>query len=140
VKALLDTKIIIDNLACRDEYGESLQIITLCENGILEGIITTVTVMDVMYIMRKYLSFAETRSAVQLLLQIVDVIPALKSDISTALNGDFHDFEDAVQACCAERIKADYIITRNIKDFEKSTVPALTPDDMLKIISDSFTG
>jgi predicted nucleic acid-binding protein len=134
VKVLLDTNIVIDNLASRDEYGESLQIHNLCENGILEGIVTTVTIMDVIYIMSKYLGIAETRNAVQILLQIVDIVPALKNDINAALAGDFPDIEDAVQASCALRVKANYIVTRNVKDFKKSRVSAITPYDMLKFL------
>lgn len=135
MKILLDTNIIIDNLSRRDEYGESLQILKLCENGFLEGIITTVTVMDVMYIMRKHLGSAEVRSAVQILLQIVDVVPVLKSDINTAFMADFSDFEDAVQASCAARVRVDYIVTRNVNDFRKSPVLAISPSDILKIVN-----
>jgi len=135
LKILLDTNIVIDNLARRDEYGESLQILNFCENGVLEGVITTVTVMDVMYIMRRHLGSREVRSAVQILLQIVDIVPALKRDITAALIGDFPDFEDAVQSSCAARAKADYIVTRNVRDFKKSSVPAVLPGDMLKILT-----
>lgn len=135
MKVLLDTNIIIDNLSRRDEYAESLQILNLCENGFLEGVITTVTVMDVMYIMRKHLGSAEVRNAVQILLQIVDVVPVLKSDINTAFIGDFSDFEDAVQASSAARVKVDYIITRNVNDFRKSSVLAISPNDILEILS-----
>jgi predicted nucleic acid-binding protein len=135
LKILFDTNIVIDNLARRDEYGESLQLFNLCENDIIDGVITTVTVMDVTYILRKFLAAAETRDAMQVLLQIVDVIPALKSDINAAFIGDFSDFEDAVQASCASRARADYIVTRNIKDFEHSSVPAVPPGDILKILN-----
>jgi predicted nucleic acid-binding protein len=131
VKILLDTNIVVDNLARRDEYGESLRIFDACENGDVEGVVTTITIMDVMYILRKHLPLVEARNAIQMLLQIAEVIPVLKSDINTALTGDFSDFEDAVQASCAARAKADYIITRNIKDFEHSSVPAILPNDML---------
>jgi len=137
LKILFDTNIVMDNLARRDEYGESLKILNLCENGVLDGVITTVTIMDVMYIMRKHLGSGEVRSAVQILLQIVDVVPALKRDINNALNVDFPDFEDAVQASCAARVKADYIVTRNVKDFKKSSVPAVPPDSLLKILKAS---
>ena len=49
-------------------------------------------------------------------------------------DGDFRqdDFEDAVQSAIAERIRADYIVTRNIRDFGKSAVPAVTPAEVLK--------
>jgi hypothetical protein len=44
------------------------------------------------------------------------------------------DFEDAVQSSCARRVKADYIITRNVKDFEKSPVPAILPSEALELL------
>ncbi|MDR3121287.1 MAG: PIN domain-containing protein [Clostridiales bacterium] len=44
MKILLDTNIVIDNLARRDEYAESLKILESCENGDIDGAVTTVTV------------------------------------------------------------------------------------------------
>ena len=96
--------------------------------------LSTVTIMDVMYILRKYLCSTEARDAVQTLMQTVDVVPVLKGDIHAALTSDFSDFEDAVQAACAARVKADYIVTRNVKDFKNSLVPAILPSDMLKLL------
>jgi predicted nucleic acid-binding protein len=45
----------------------------------------------------------------------------------------FADFEDAVIAAIARREKADYIITRNIKDYSKSPIPAITPEEFLAL-------
>jgi hypothetical protein len=44
------------------------------------------------------------------------------------------DYEDAVQALCAKRNRADYIITRNVSDFSKSFVPAILPCDVLMLL------
>ena len=41
------------------------------------------------------------------------------------------DFEDAVQSATAESVHADYIVTRNLKDFMKSKVIAFTPAELL---------
>ncbi len=70
----------------------------------------------------------------QMLMQIVDTVPAQKSDISAALSGNIPDFEDGVQASCAARIKADYIVTRNVKHFIGSSVPAILPREILKLL------
>ena len=43
----------------------------------------------------------------------------------------WRDFEDALQSATAQRIQADYIITRNVKDFRPSKVPAFTPSELL---------
>ncbi len=53
------------------------------------------------------------------------------SDIMKAAEMKWDDFEDAVQSVTEERIRADYIITRNIRDFRKSKVPSLTPTEFL---------
>ena len=134
MKALIDTNIVVDNFARRDEYRDSLDILNLCENGGLEGVVSTVTIMDVMYILRKHMDSAEARYAALMLMQIVDVVPALKSDINAALTSDFPDFEDAVQAACAARVKADYIVTRNVRDFKNSPAPVILPGDALRLL------
>ena len=53
---------------------------------------------------------------------------------------EFKDFEDCLQDRCAEGIGADYIITRNAKDFDGSTVPAVSPEEFLEVASDKSAG
>ncbi|KIR03978.1 hypothetical protein P261_02793 [Lachnospiraceae bacterium TWA4] len=52
-------------------------------------------------------------------------------DLSKAATLKWTDFEDAVQSVLAEKIKADFIVTRNIRDFKKSKVMALTPSECI---------
>lgn len=52
----------------------------------------------------------------------------------------FKDYEDAVQSACALRVNADYIITRNIKDFEQSRVSVIKPSEFLKKICNNKKG
>ena len=56
------------------------------------------------------------------------------SDLKNAAEMLSADFEDAVQMCCASRIKADYIVTRNIRDFQSSKIIALKPSELLERI------
>ena len=135
MKLMLDTNIVVDVLSRRDGYEESLQLVKYCELGKVEGFVSAVTVTDVMYILRKHIDPSLVREAVQTLLLIVDVANVLKSDITSAFTSDMKDYEDAVQASCAERVKADYIVTRNIKDFASSPIPAILPSTALSIIN-----
>ena len=81
--------------------------------------------------MRKELDNQRTKEIINQL-QLVFTVADLKADdIKRALEMDFTDFEDALQSACAVRIKADYIITRNIKDFAGSRVPAIKPSELL---------
>ena len=134
MKLLLDTNIIIDVLTKRQGYEESLALIKHCELGKASGFISATTVTDVVYILRKHIPPADVRDAVQTLLVIVDVAGVLKGDISAAFLSNMQDFEDAVQSACALRIGAAYIVTRNLKDFEASPVPAASPGAVLDIL------
>jgi hypothetical protein len=49
------------------------------------------------------------------------------------LNNRFDDIEDCLQAECAVLVNADYIVTRNIKDYTHSAVPVILPEDFLKL-------
>lgn len=53
------------------------------------------------------------------------------SDLLHAAELNWDDFEDAVQSVTAERVRADYIITRDVRDFAKSKVIAFTPSELL---------
>ncbi len=84
--------------------------------------------------MRKELDAQKTRDVIEKL-QLVFTVADLKADdIKKALSMNFKDFEDALQSACASRIKADYIITRNIRDFANSKVTAIKPTELLERI------
>ena len=51
--------------------------------------------------------------------------------ISALQNDDFTDFEDCLQSECAMHFEADYIVTRNTKDFCNSKVPVLEPSEFV---------
>lgn len=44
------------------------------------------------------------------------------------------DFKDAVQILSALQCKADYLITRDISDFQPPLVPVLKPVDLLNLL------
>lgn len=48
----------------------------------------------------------------------------------------FEDYEDALQAAAAESCLAEWIVTRNKTDFRNSPVPAISPGEFLKNLSD----
>lgn len=47
-----------------------------------------------------------------------------------ALDINMSDFEDALQVVFAQSVNADYIVTRNKKDFITSTVHAIAPEEL----------
>jgi hypothetical protein len=56
-----------------------------------------------------------------------------ENTVSAITNEKFDDLEDCLQNECAEKIAADYIITRDIEGFAGSVIPAITPSDFLRL-------
>jgi hypothetical protein len=70
------------------------------------------------------------------LLDIVEVVSISHSDARRALQLPMKDLEDAFQASASLALGADWIITRNLKDYTFSPVPAIAPQSfLLKIAS-----
>ncbi|MCL2882699.1 MAG: PIN domain-containing protein [Coriobacteriia bacterium] len=53
--------------------------------------------------------------------------------LTAATNNGMKDFEDAVLLEAAKRVRTKVIITRNIKDFARSEIPALAPAEFLAL-------
>ncbi|MDR1481584.1 MAG: PIN domain-containing protein [Synergistaceae bacterium] len=134
MRLLLDTNIIVDILSKREGYADSLNVLKRCEIKKAEGYVSAVTVTDVMYILRKHIEPGDVREALLTLISIVEVADITKTDIRGAFSCGIRDFEDAAQVMCASRIGADYIVTRNMKDFEGSSVKPILPGDILALL------
>lgn len=115
-------------------YEDAAKIFKLCEIKRITGVISALSVPNIMYIMRKELDEEKTKEILDTLFLIFMVADLKSSDLKMASKMKFKDYEDAVQSACALRVKADYIITRNIKDFVQSRVPVVKPFEFLKKI------
>ena len=132
MKVLIDTNIILDVLCKRpDFYEDSAKIFKLCEVKKISGVISALSIPNIMYILRKELDADKTREILDSLMLIFSVADLKADDLKKAADMRFKDYEDAIQSACATRIKANYIVTRNIKDFSESKVTAIKPAELL---------
>lgn len=65
------------------------------------------------------------------LMKLVEVPAGGTADANRALALPMADVEDAFQAAAAMAWGADFIVTRNLPDYERSPVPAISPADFL---------
>lgn len=135
---LIDTNVLLDVIARREPYVIfSEKVIDLCRQEIINGAIAGHSVLNAMYVLRKNFTLEERKEIFLslcefLYVESVDfgkIIQALKDD-------DFSDFEDCLQMQCALSLRADYIVTRNVKDFAVSDIPAVTPEEFLNILEE----
>lgn len=135
MKVLIDTNIILDVLCKRPEfYEDSARIFKLCEVKKITGVISALSIPNIIYILRKEFDADKTKEVLDNLMLIFSVADLKADDLKKAADMKFKDFEDAIQSACASRIKANYIVTRNIKDFSESKVTAIKPTELLERI------
>lgn len=126
---LVDANVIFDVVAKRQpHYSASNQILQLCRRRVLAGAVAFHTVANLFYEYdREALPFLKDH-----LLPVCSVHGANSPTILDVLKAGFKDWEDALQAAAAQSAGAAYVVTRNVKDFKFSTVPAMTPKDFLE--------
>lgn len=134
MKILIDTNVILDIFQKREPFfPNSYQALHKAIEAESECLVSASSATDIFYMLRKSLRSADqAKEQIEQLSKIVIFADVQGLDIQTALIRTMPDFEDAVVDAVAERNGASYILTRNIKDFTGSAVPAVTPADFLK--------
>ena len=109
---LVDTNIIIDVLANREPYAEDAKkILEKCATKEVKGVLAAHSIPNLFYILRKAFNQEERRFLLKNLCKIFQI-----SDLN------------------AQKIIADYIVTRNPVDFKNSRIKVIQPEELLKKI------
>ena len=136
MKILVDTNIVIDALTSREPWKESAEKIFLFgANQMVDMYITASSATDIYYIIRKYLH--DTKAAKQVmgkLYSLMGILEVTGTDCVEAIASPITDYEDAVMEKVASRKDMDYIVTRNIKDYENGSVKIISSDDFVKLM------
>ncbi len=134
MRILIDTNIILDIVQKREPFfADSYQALRKAIETNAECLISASAATDIFYMLRRaFQSSQKAKERIEQLSQIFAFADVQGSDIQTALMCSMPDFEEAVVDAVAERSGASYILTRNIRDFAGSSVPAVTPAEFLK--------
>ena len=128
MKLLIDANILLDVLQNRENFVRASSMVwKLCETEQAKGYISALTFANLVYIMRKEMDAQRIEEVLHMLSLIFEFAELNDSDLFRAAALQWPDFEDAVQSVTAERIHADYIITRNVRDFSEKTKDKTLP-------------
>jgi hypothetical protein len=108
--------------------ADSAHIFNACEAGKIHGAIAWHSLANAYYVAdngKKALKFFED------LLSFVEVAGGNTELALEAIRSGFSDFEDALQSACAKQFDADFIVTRNVKDYKLSPIKAVSPADFI---------
>ena len=135
---LIDSDIVLDIFLEQDPFcTNSLKVFLKVEQGYCDAWISATAVANIYYKTRKLLGRKTAIDGIKRLLE-TDGMRVLGIDghaIREALYSEMNDFEDAIQASAANFERIDYIVTRNLKDYKNSKVPALSPDKLLELLN-----
>lgn len=132
-RLFLDTNIVVDLLDRREPFcHDAVRIFTMAYNRQVQLFVSPMTFTTASFLLRRH-GTEDVRNLLSNFRQLSRVATVNERTIDDSLASQFKDFEDAVQYYAAVKIKADFIITRNGKDFALSQIPVLTPSEFLEL-------
>jgi predicted nucleic acid-binding protein len=131
-RIFLDSDIILDALLKRPGFEIAAKNVLLNKDK-YKIYTSAIAFLNIHYFLDKF-DRANKFKLLSELRSIITITEVGEQIIDLALNSGSPDFEDAVQYYAALSIKANAIVTRNIKDYKQSTIPVLTAEQFLKTI------
>ncbi|MEG0303111.1 MAG: PIN domain-containing protein [Gordonibacter sp.] len=140
MKYLIDTNIIIDYFARRKQFEYAAKkLLLLGALGEFSLWVSSSQVTDIFFMLTTgpdRMSCDQAKSALRILRRQARVCSLTESDVDAALDSTWNDFEDACAYQCALRLKVDAIITRNQKDFQKSSLKVFDCDQLFAYLEE----
>jgi predicted nucleic acid-binding protein len=125
---LVDLNVVLDVIqARRPFYEESAQVLDSIARQEVTGLLAAHTLTTLFYVLTRLQNRETAAVAVGSLLNTFTVASVDDTVIRQALAWGWVDFEDAVQMASALHAGADYLITRNPRDFKDGIVPIVLP-------------
>ena len=129
---LLDTDVLIDLALDRQPYSEhASELLDHIERGSETGYVAWHSVSNLYYIVAPTLGGISARDFILELTRFVGVAPTDTAGVRYAAELPMEDFEDAMQVAAALACGARQIVTRNVRDYGRSPIPAITPREAL---------
>jgi predicted nucleic acid-binding protein len=135
MRVLLDTNVVLDVLLEREPHAHAAaQLMSLVDDGQIEGYLCATTVTTVHYLAAKALGPRRAAALVATLLDVFQIAPVDREVVAGAVDLGFADFEDAVIHEAAVLAGASAIVTRNLRDFKGARIPVFDPSEMLAAV------
>ena len=131
MRLLVDTNVFIDYFVDRAGSDESKDFFRSALKYGDEIVVTSMSLRDIEYITHKITHNKEmSKNILIAIFEMVSKVIGISADDSiNAIYSNVSDYEDAIQVEAAKSNNVDMIITNDLKDYDKSSIHALTPKD-----------
>lgn len=137
ISVFLDTNVMVDFLVHREGFYENAAIIvSLAKYRKIRLFAAAMSFATASYLMERHYGndIAAIKLVISNFIRFCHITVVDKNSVEYSLSSPFNDFEDGMQCQCALAVNANYIVTRNVKDFTNSPIRAIKPSDFLKEI------
>ena len=132
---LVDLNVILDVIQNRQPfYEDSAGVIDAVVRQEVSGWLAAHSLTTLFYVLSRLRNRETAVQALTSLLESFSVAAVDDAVIRKALSWGWADFEDAVQMAAAAAENIDYLITRDIKDFQSGSVPVVQPATFLALL------
>lgn len=132
---MIDNNIVLDHILDRKPHAEKSRLVCLLGiTGEARTFISVNMLTDLFYVLRKAYGSERAQEILDDELSFLQLVGISPEDAKRTLAKRWPDFEDALVAECASKINADYIITRDEKDFARSPIKAISPEELFEIL------
>lgn len=132
---LLDTNTLIDYLGRKPPFAKPMQhLLAAGYFGDTSLWVPAQSMKDAFFVLDRYLDSLKIQRAMVALCEVVHPVSLTAEDAIRAAKLEWDDYEDCLIALAAEKVKADYLITRDRKGFSRSMVPTLSPQEWLTMM------
>ena len=140
MRLLADANVLLDYLLRRPGYGEDIRdLFVMGFYGDAELWAPAKSLTDVFCVARKAIGSQAAQKNMWARLERLRVVAIDGDDVRAAAEACWPNFEDCLIARAAEKVRANYIVTRDKAGFARAGVPAMTPRELLEEVS-SKTG
>ena len=137
MRIYVDTNVIIDLLAKRQPfYKDAKDLFSMIAKEELIAYTSVKSISDVYYVLKRNThNKTDTDKLIVKLISLLYVADNEGIDLLKSLSYKTKDFEDNLISQLSSRMKLDYIISRNIQDFDQDIVKTITPKECLSILN-----
>lgn len=129
----LDTNVFLDFLLRREGEQAAGVLLRLGQDGMLRICLSSLTVANLSYVLRKEKTPAQLNELFRLFLRHYVILPVGSMDVYHTVKGEYPDVEDALQLSCSRGENCEALITRNKVHFEPySDIPVYTAEEFLR--------
>ena len=133
MRIFYDTNVILDLLANRPGFADDAEkAIDCASHDGNRGLVSALTVCDIVYILRKSMPRDEVGRQIKALQDVLEIIDVTGKSVIDAFDVSVSDYEDTVQYLNATTAKADVIVTRDKDGFAGADIRVCTSREFLE--------